>query len=163
MGLFGRIAAATGSPQPTEIRQLEALVPPAAEYCTLGVFSVSAGVPEPDAADDSLRGFRRDLNTSAPQGHDDGRPGILVLEAGRLQVITLSGVMWVCPLEEVREVDAHRFSGFLVTGATDRLLASNQMPVRIAAGSRCQTAGRATNRFFGWDAAFRAHGVPMRQ
>lgn len=163
MGLFGKIAAATGLPQPTEIRQLESLVPSEAEYCTLGVFSLAALASELNAMDDSLRGFRRNLSMSPPQDRDEGKPGILVITPGRLQVITLQGVMWECLLGEIREVDAHRFSGFVVTGTSSRLIVSNQMPVRLASGSHCRTAGRVTNRLFGWDDAFRAHGIPIRQ
>jgi hypothetical protein len=161
MGLFGRLLAAVGSPQPDEVRRLAGLVPPDGEYCTLGLFQVF-GLPSPIAEDDPLRGFRHDVSLVPRRGDTEARAGILVLGGGVLRVLTPAGQLWACPVHQLREVDARRHSGFVVTGPYDRLGASNQMPVDLPPGSRCQTAGRVTNRLFGWDGVFQHYGVSLR-
>ncbi|HEY3339073.1 MAG TPA: hypothetical protein VGK18_11260 [Propionicimonas sp.] len=162
MGLFDRLLAAVGSPQPAEIRRLATRVPPNAEYCTLGLFQVFAGPPNPIAGQDPLSGFRQDPSLVPRNLDAEARSGILVLGSGALRVLTESGEVWSCPLNQVREVDAHRQSGFVVTGPYDRLAASNQMPVPLPTGSDCRTAGRVTNRLFGWDAVLQPYGVTIR-
>ncbi len=157
--LLEALAPMAAVPQLARAEHVAAVVPPDAEYVTVGLVKLLpdalgfvGGVP-------GQQPYRRVFGTPPVT---DSRPedaALLVLRGQRLSVLDRGGERWGVDCFQITDLDAHRHNGFVViTRDGSGLALSFQAPVEVPPGARWRTVQGMTNVYSGWNEVLRPYG-----
>lgn len=152
--------SATAVPALGRAERVAALVPSGTDYVTVGLFEVLADAREFIGGEPGKGRYAREFGLTPGQANQPREAGLLVLAGSRLSVVAEEGERWSVDVAQVADLDAHRFSGFVVIARDGSgVVVTQQVPVERSPTGAWRTAGRVLNAFSGWDKLLAPYGA----